>query len=43
MRRIVESVSGRCTGSDEMVKEVFESVDLYIVVAVASPQSKAAM
>ena len=44
MRRIVECVSGRCIGSDEKkVKEVFESVDLCSVVAVASSESIAAM
>ena len=37
MRRIVERMSGRCIGSDE-VKEVFDFVDLYSVVAVASPK-----
>ena len=43
MGRIVERVSGRCIGSDEKVTEVFESVDLYSAVAVASPQSIAVM
>ena len=39
MRKIVESVSGRCIGSDEKVKGVIEYVNLYSAVAVASPQS----
>ena len=43
MRKIVKSVSGRCIGSDEKEKEVFESVNLYSAVAVASPQSIASI
>ena len=42
MRRIVERMSGRCIGSDEKMKEVSESVDLYSVIAIASQQSTAA-
>ena len=39
MRKIVESVSGRCIGSDEKENKVFECVTLYSAVAVSSPQS----